>query len=84
LTPAVPEEYPDVDVIVPARDEAQTIGAVIGSLLAQDYARQVSSDFGGRQFELTTRCSLAGSSCESADLCGSPAKPEDGRASCGP
>ncbi|MDP9066638.1 MAG: glycosyltransferase [Pseudomonadota bacterium] len=28
---------PEVDIIVPARDEAQTIGAVIGSLVAQDY-----------------------------------------------
>jgi hopene-associated glycosyltransferase HpnB len=37
LTPATPAQYPDVDVIVPARDEAQTIGAVIKSLLAQDY-----------------------------------------------
>ncbi|HEY0803059.1 MAG TPA: glycosyltransferase, partial [Steroidobacteraceae bacterium] len=38
LLPAVPEQYPDVDIIVPARDEAETIGAAIGSLLAQDYA----------------------------------------------
>jgi hopene-associated glycosyltransferase HpnB len=38
LQPAVPEEPPDVDVIVPARDEVETIGAAIGSLLAQDYA----------------------------------------------
>ncbi len=38
LTPADPQEFPDLDIIVPARDEAQTIGAVIGSLLAQDYA----------------------------------------------
>jgi hopene-associated glycosyltransferase HpnB len=38
LPPAVPTEVPDVDVIVPARDEAQTIGRVVASLLAQDYA----------------------------------------------
>jgi hopene-associated glycosyltransferase HpnB len=38
LPPALPPEFPDVDIIVPARDEAQTIGPVIGSLLAQDYA----------------------------------------------
>ncbi len=38
LAPAVPTEFPDVDVIVPARDEAATIGPVIASLLAQDYA----------------------------------------------
>lgn len=37
LAAALPEECPDLDVIVPARDEAQTIGAVIGSLLAQSY-----------------------------------------------
>src|SRR5271169_4433282 len=37
LLPAVPPEFPDVDIIVPARNEADTIGAAIGSLLAQDY-----------------------------------------------
>ena len=38
LLPAIPLDRPDVDIIVPARDEAQTIGPVIASLLAQDYA----------------------------------------------
>jgi len=38
LDPAVPAEFPEVDVIVPARDEAETIGPVIASLVAQDYA----------------------------------------------
>jgi hopene-associated glycosyltransferase HpnB len=38
LPPATPLETPDVDIIVPARDEAATIGPVIASLLAQDYA----------------------------------------------
>jgi len=38
LPPAVPLELPEVDIIVPARDEAETIGPVIASLLAQDYA----------------------------------------------
>ena len=38
LPPAAASECPDVDIIVPARDEAATIAAVIGSLLAQDYA----------------------------------------------
>jgi hopene-associated glycosyltransferase HpnB len=38
LAPAVPAEFPDVDIIVPARDEAATIAPVIASLLAQDYA----------------------------------------------
>ena len=38
LPPATPAELPDVDIVIPARDEAATIGAVIASLLAQDYA----------------------------------------------
>ena len=38
LPPATPAEFPDVDIVVPARDEAPTIGPVIASLLAQDYA----------------------------------------------
>jgi hopene-associated glycosyltransferase HpnB len=37
LQPAAPAELPDVDIIVPARDEAETIGPVIASLVAQDY-----------------------------------------------
>jgi hopene-associated glycosyltransferase HpnB len=37
LLAATPETFPDVDIIVPARDEADTIQAAIGSLLAQDY-----------------------------------------------
>jgi hopene-associated glycosyltransferase HpnB len=35
-------ESPDVDILIPARDEAQTIGAVISSLLAQDYPGRFS------------------------------------------
>jgi len=38
LLPAIPADFPAVDIIVPARDEAPTIAAVIQSLLAQDYA----------------------------------------------
>jgi hopene-associated glycosyltransferase HpnB len=38
LDPAAPAEFPEIDVIVPARDEAETIGPVIASLVAQDYA----------------------------------------------
>jgi hopene-associated glycosyltransferase HpnB len=38
LAPAVPGAHPEVNVIVPARDEVQTIVPVISSLLAQDYA----------------------------------------------
>jgi hopene-associated glycosyltransferase HpnB len=37
LLPAVPAEFPDVDIIVPARDESETIRAAMDSLLAQDY-----------------------------------------------
>jgi hopene-associated glycosyltransferase HpnB len=37
LAPATPEESPDVDIIVPARDEAESIRPVIASLLSQDY-----------------------------------------------
>ena len=37
LPPAAPEGCPDVDIVVPARDEAHTIGPVIRSLLGQDY-----------------------------------------------
>jgi hopene-associated glycosyltransferase HpnB len=37
LPPATPAEFPNVDVIVPARDESATIAAVMQSLLAQDY-----------------------------------------------
>jgi hopene-associated glycosyltransferase HpnB len=37
LQAATPAEFPAVDVIIPARDEAATIGPVIASLLAQDY-----------------------------------------------
>jgi hopene-associated glycosyltransferase HpnB len=38
LSAATPVVCPEVDIIVPARDEAETIQAAIGSLLAQDYA----------------------------------------------
>jgi hopene-associated glycosyltransferase HpnB len=37
LPPAIPAECPDVDIIIPARDEAQTIGPVVASLLGQEY-----------------------------------------------
>jgi hopene-associated glycosyltransferase HpnB len=36
--PSAPPESPDVDIIIPARDEIETIRPVIASLLAQDYA----------------------------------------------
>jgi hopene-associated glycosyltransferase HpnB len=37
LDRAVAEHAPDIDIIVPARDEAETIQVVIASLLAQQY-----------------------------------------------
>jgi len=40
LPRVIPAEIPAVDIIVPARDEAQTIAPVIASLLAQDYRGQ--------------------------------------------
>ncbi len=38
LAPARPQALPDVDIVVPARDEAPSIGPVVTSLLTQDYA----------------------------------------------
>jgi len=38
LPPAKPAQLPSVDIIVPARDEQETIGAALASLRAQDYA----------------------------------------------
>jgi hopene-associated glycosyltransferase HpnB len=37
FTPAGAAELPDIDIIVPARDEVETIGPVIASLVAQNY-----------------------------------------------
>jgi hopene-associated glycosyltransferase HpnB len=37
LQPAMPAQLPAVDIVVPARDEAETIGRVVESLVAQDY-----------------------------------------------
>jgi hopene-associated glycosyltransferase HpnB len=37
LPERAPLDVPSVDIVVPARDEAETIGAAIGSLLAQEY-----------------------------------------------
>jgi len=37
LTPIIRRQGPRVDIVVPARDEAESIGRVIASLLAQDY-----------------------------------------------
>src|ERR1700677_42197 len=37
LEPVLPAHFPSVDVVVPARDEAETIQPVIASLVAQNY-----------------------------------------------
>lgn len=37
LAPATPLDTPDVDIIIPARDEVETIAPVIASLVSQDY-----------------------------------------------
>jgi hopene-associated glycosyltransferase HpnB len=41
LAPLTPLDLPAVDVIIPARDEAPTISAVVASLTAQDYRGRV-------------------------------------------
>ena len=41
LPPAVPRDCPHVDVIIPARNEAEHIAAVVASLLAQSYGGKV-------------------------------------------
>jgi hopene-associated glycosyltransferase HpnB len=38
LPPMLPAQLPDIDIVVPARDEAETISRVIASLVSQDYA----------------------------------------------
>jgi len=51
LLPAMPANTPDVAVVVPARDEAESIAQSLGSLLAQDYAgnfRVILVDDGSR------------------------------------
>ncbi|HEX3346749.1 MAG TPA: glycosyltransferase [Acetobacteraceae bacterium] len=58
ILPAMtPERAPPVDVVVPARDEAEVVARSIGSLLAQDYAGRlrvvlVDDDSGDRTAEI--------------------------------
>ncbi len=70
LSPMLPSNAPSVAVVVPARDEAETIAASIGTLLAQDYpgllrvilvddgSTDGTADIAGRLHGLTT---IAGS-----------------------
>ncbi len=37
LAPSAPADWPGVDVVIPARDEAEGVAACLRSLLAQDY-----------------------------------------------
>jgi hopene-associated glycosyltransferase HpnB len=41
-TPPMPAAWPPVAVVIPARDEAETIARVVGSLLRQDYPGALS------------------------------------------
>ena len=45
LAPVARMSGPRVDIVVPARDEAQSIGPVIASLLAQDYGAGAPGSF---------------------------------------
>src|ERR1700678_3624359 len=45
LAPVACGRGPRVDIVVPARDEAETIGPVIASLLAQDYGAGLPESF---------------------------------------
>jgi hopene-associated glycosyltransferase HpnB len=75
LPAAVPAEFPPVDIVVPARDEAQTIAAAIASLLAQDYAgrfRVILVDDGS----VDGTAALAGSAANLTLIHGQP-KPQE-------
>jgi hopene-associated glycosyltransferase HpnB len=39
--PPAPERFPDVDVIIPARNEAPTVGRTVRSLLSQDFPGRI-------------------------------------------
>jgi len=41
LLPMYPASFPDVDIVIPARDEAEGIGDALRSLLRQDYAGRI-------------------------------------------
>ncbi len=63
LPAAIPTSFPDVAIVVPARDEAEGIAASIGSLLAQDYAgrfRVVLVDDNSTDATAAIACALPG------------------------
>jgi hopene-associated glycosyltransferase HpnB len=75
LAPAAPAEFPDVDIIVPARDEADTIRPVIASLLSQDYSgnfRVILVDDNSAD----ETAAIAGAAPKLTVICGEP-KPMD-------
>jgi hopene-associated glycosyltransferase HpnB len=76
LAPAVPDTAPDVDIVVPARDEAATIRPVIDSLLAQDYAGRfrvilVDDNSGDRTASLARGAAGIASGPDARDAAGS-------------
>jgi hopene-associated glycosyltransferase HpnB len=79
LLPAAPNQLPAVDVIVPARDEAETIGAAIASLLAQDYQgtfRVILVDDNSTDGTAVVASAAAGTSARFELLTGGPKPPE--------
>jgi hopene-associated glycosyltransferase HpnB len=79
LLPALPADAPDVDIIIPARDEAETIGRVVASLSAQEYAGKfriilVDDDSGDGTADIA-RAALAGTGSNLDVIAGAP-KPQ--------
>jgi hopene-associated glycosyltransferase HpnB len=74
LPRAIPQDAPDVDIVVPARDEAATIAPVIASLAAQEYRgrfRVILVDDGSSD----GTAALAGSDVRLTTLSGEPKPP---------
>ncbi len=78
LAPAQPPSCPAVDVVIPARDEADGIEAALRSLLAQDYAgplRVIVVDDGSTDGTGNLARSLAGGARDLLVLDGKPRPP---------
>jgi hopene-associated glycosyltransferase HpnB len=81
LAPAMSDMTPDVDIIVPARDEAETIGRAIASLAAQDYAGQcriilVDDGSSDGTAAIAAAALPAGATASLRVICGQPKPPE--------
>jgi hopene-associated glycosyltransferase HpnB len=77
LPPATPSEHPDVDIIVPARDERETVGPVVESLLAQAYRgrmRVILVDDASTDGTATAAQAAADAAAEGAAAAGLPAE----------